>query len=130
MFIVYAAKWIDFVYYQDSPMSSDLDIALLTLATLFIAAHGSTVIYLYGFHTYLLSFDRTSVEHRCCKGVKPGCNHDKGIWANFFETFGSLEGMCLYLLPVASVRCLSETRNQRKRVNWVVQRPRLGVAVF
>ena len=56
------------------------------------------------------------MEHRCCKGVKPGCNHDKGLVGNFTETFGSLEGFMLYLLPVASIRCSNARRRERQEL--------------
>ena len=114
MFSVYVSRWSEFIYY--SARISNIDIVFLTLATLFIAAHGSTVMYLFVFHTFLLSRDRTSVEHRCCKGVKPGCNHDKGLVGNFTETFGSLEGFMLYLLPVASIRCSNARRRERQEL--------------
>ena len=114
MFSVYVSRWSEFLYY--SVKISNIDMVLLTLATLFIAAHGSTVMYLFVFHTYLLSKDRTSVEHRCCKGVKPGCNHDKGLVGNFMETFGSIEGFMLYLLPVASIHCSNLRRRERQEL--------------
>lgn len=115
MFSIYLSRWTDFLYYDDIRISN-LDIAFLTLATLFIVAHGSTVIYLFVFHSYLLTLDRTSVEHRCCKGVKPGCNHDKGLIGNLTEVFGPLEGCILYMIPVASVRCSSAERKNRKEL--------------
>jgi len=108
MFVVFIIRWWYYLS-SDVPMGF-VEAVVLSLATVCIVAHGFTVAYLFGFHAYLVSKDRTSVEHRCCKGLKPGCNHDKGFLKNVEEIFGPRTGAAFYLFPTTPVVCLESER--------------------
>ena len=73
-----------------------------------------TVGYLFVFHSYLLHKGRTSVEQRCCKGEKPGCNHDNGWAANWTEVCGPFVCTIAFLLPLPPSAYLCCTPDFRK----------------
>lgn len=102
MFVIFLCRW--YLFYSEGVHVIDIPkIIVLFVASACLMAHGTTVAYLLGFHSFLLSHDRTSVEHRCCEGIKPGCNHDKGLLRNVEETFGPLSGCLFYLLPIEPI---------------------------
>lgn len=114
MLIIYLMRWASvFVYHIPIRWP---EAAALLVSTAFIVAHVSTIAYLLGFHSFLLAKDRTSVEHRCCKGVKPGCDHDKGMRKNIEETFGSVSGFLLFPFPVQPILCSQEERDDLREL--------------
>lgn len=107
-----------------------VEVAVLFVATVLLCAHGATIVYLLGFHTFLLSRDRTSVEHRCCKGKKPGCNHDKGLRRNLEETFGPLSSLPFYFLPIRTPAIFETDRATSRRLSNLYRRHDLARPYF
>jgi hypothetical protein len=100
MVLMMAARWYSLAFGAKDPKPTDVECVILALATAGSFIHAGTVGYLLAFHAYLLYKGRTSVEHRCCKGEKPGCNFDNGPRANLEENLGfARSAWCLPVPP-------------------------------
>jgi len=76
------------------------DMVVLALCVLVALLNTPSLTYMLSFHIYLISKNRTNVEHVCCKGVLPACNFDrKSIVANWYDCMG--RDVWFWWLPIA-----------------------------
>ena len=65
-------------------------VVLLGFATFFDLGHLITVGWMVYFQTYLISRNRTNVEHACCEGQQEGCDFNtNSLLQNWSSVFGS-----------------------------------------
>ena len=70
MLCIFLLRWFWAIEYDLSlPW---FDVPILLFSTVFISAQLYFLARLLAMHSFLISKDRTAVEHRCCKGEKPG----------------------------------------------------------
>jgi hypothetical protein len=90
VFALYVGRWLVYVHGIHEPELKFYQVVLLGFATFFDLGHLITVGWMVYFQTYLISHNRTNVEHACCEGQQEGCNFDtNSTLQNWSSVFGS-----------------------------------------